>query len=144
MPDAEKPQLTEAPETHRSPEHPFKSPNFQSSLGFAWRGLALAFRQERNLRTHCVIAMLVLGAGLFFQVAAFEWVALTLCMTLMLAVELFNTAIEHLVDRLVQGQYNEAARNVKDISAAACLVTALGVAVAGAIVFIPHLQRRFN
>lgn len=122
-----------------SPQHPFKSKSFWHSLGYALSGLRLVLGSERNFRTHVLMSALVVGAGWYFQVTRMEWVALLLCMALMMAVEALNTSIEYLVDMLAGAEYNETAKRVKDISAGACLVTASGITIAGLLVFLPHL-----
>ena len=52
--------------------------------------------------------------------------------------ELFNTAIESLVD-LVSPEYDEMAGFAKDVAAGAVLVAAIAAAVIGAIIFTPYL-----
>ena len=59
-----------------------------------------------------------------------------------IAAELFNTAIEKLVD-LVSPQQHPVAGQVKDIAAGAVLVCAATAAIIGLIVFIPYLTRFF-
>jgi diacylglycerol kinase len=51
-------------------------------------------------------------------------------------VELINTAIEVLVDK-ISPEYDRQAGNIKDISAAAVLITALMALIIGLIIFIP-------
>lgn len=130
--------------TERNPAHPFKSPNFCSSLRYACRGLGQLIRQERNFQTHLVLAALALGAGWLLSLSRTEWVLLVLCMTLMLAVEALNTAVEYTVDRLMGDKQSPEAAVVKDVSAAACLITAVGVALAGVLIFLPHLRQRLE
>jgi len=65
-----------------------------------------------------------------------------LCSGVVIAAELFNTAIEKLVD-LVSPQQHPVAGQVKDIAAGAVLVCAATAAIIGLIVFIPYLTRFF-
>ena len=122
-----------------TPQHPFKSRSFLHSLSFALNGLRAVFQTERNFRSHLAIAVAVASAACVFQVSLPEWGVLIVCMTLMVTVEALNTAIEYLVDMLTGQEYNEKAKLVKDISAGACLMTAVGVALAGAVIFTPHI-----
>ena len=126
-----------------TPEHPFKSKSFWHSLGFACNGLKFAFHSERNLRTHTALTLMVLSAGCYYHISRWEWALLIMCIVIMVAVELLNTALEYLVDMLVDGQYNDYARLVKDIAAGACLTTAMGTAVIGALIFWPYLHGGF-
>ena len=67
-----------------------------------------------------------------------EWVAISICIALVLALEALNTALEYLTD-LVSPEYHPLAGKAKDAAAAAVLLVALGAIVVGLIVFIPHL-----
>jgi diacylglycerol kinase len=122
-----------------TPQHPFKSQSFVHSLGFALHGLRAVVSTERNFRTHIIMAVLVIAGGWYFQVRLVEWAVLILCMSLMMVIEALNTAIEYLVDMLAENRYNEKAKMVKDIAAGACLISAVGVAMAGFLIFWPYL-----
>jgi diacylglycerol kinase len=126
-----------------TPQHPFKSKSFIHSLGYACNGLKSALNSERNLRTHTALTIMVLAAGVYYRVSRWEWAILLLCITLMVAVELLNTALEYLVDMLVDGRHNHNAKMVKDIAAGACLITAIGTAITGFLIFLPYLQGGF-
>jgi diacylglycerol kinase len=125
-----------------TPQHPFKSRSFIHSLGYACDGLKSALGTERNLRTHTVLTILVVAAGLYFNINRWDWAILLLCITIMVAVELLNTALEYLVDMLVDGRHSYHAKQVKDIAAGACLVTATGTGVTGILIFLPYLLQK--
>jgi undecaprenol kinase/diacylglycerol kinase (ATP) len=55
-----------------------------------------------------------------------------------LSAEIFNTAIELLVD-YISMEKNDVARDIKDISAAAVLLISMGALVTGLVIFIPKL-----
>lgn len=125
------------------PQHPFKSRSFWHSLGYAMNGLQSTFRSERNFRTHTLMTVIVSVTGLYFQVQPIEWAILIFCMTLMMAVETLNTALEYLVDLWADGVFNEQAKLVKDIAAGACLITAVGVSLTGLMIFLPYIRDKF-
>lgn len=108
------------------------------SFGFAINGMVAAWREQLNLKIHSIMAMLVLMLGWQTGISKYEWYTVILCIGLVLAAELFNSAIEKWVD-LVQPQRNEMAGRIKDISAAAVLVVALAAAVIGVIIFFDKL-----
>jgi diacylglycerol kinase (ATP) len=108
------------------------------SFGFAINGMVVAWREQLNLKIHSAIAVLVLVFGWQVRISKYEWYAVILCIGMVLAAELFNSAIEKWVD-LVQPQKNETAGRIKDISAAAVLVVALAAAVVGGIIFFDKL-----
>lgn len=126
--------------TPSTPQHPFKSKSFLHSLGYALNGIKTVLQTERNFRTHTVLTILVIILGFYFHVKSLEWAVLILCISLMLVVESLNTAIEYLVDIWAEGIYSEKAKLVKDIAAGACLISAVGTAVTGIIIFFPYIQ----
>lgn len=103
----------------------------------AWRGLRVLLRQP-NARIHVVAALVVVGLSFYFEVSLGEWLALVLAMTLVIAAEALNTALEHVVD-IASPQWSELARDAKDVAAAAVLVCAAGAAIVGGLIFLPRL-----
>lgn len=126
-----------------SPEK-FKARNFAESVGFALNRIARLVKTERNFRIHLVIMGLVLSVGCYFQLKPTEWIILTVCIGLMLAVEALNTAIEATVDLMTGGIYHEMAKHAKDTAAGACLIMAFSVSIVGACVFLPHLWQKLQ
>jgi diacylglycerol kinase len=112
---------------------------FLRSFVHGFVGFAHAFRSEQNLRIHVVIAAVVIAAGFFFGLAAWEWVAVTFCIGLVIAAECMNTSLERLADR-ISLERHPLLKQAKDASAAAVLVLAMMSATVGLIVFVPHLR----
>ena len=100
----------------------------------AFRGLAYAWVSERNMAIHAAAAAAVVVLGCWLQVSWVDWCLLVLSMTLVLAAELVNTAIEYLA-RAITDDEDERIGQALDISSGAVLITALGAAVVGLIVF---------
>ncbi len=112
---------------------------FLRSFVFAWRGLSHLAASQRNFRLHLFLATpLVLAAAAWLGLAPWEWVALLLCIGLVLGLEAMNTALEILADR-VSREHDPQIALAKDAAAAAVLLAALVAAVVGLIVFLPHL-----
>ncbi len=109
-------------------------PSFAKSVGFAMRGLLAAAKGERNFRIQLCAFAAVVALGFLLRLTALEWVAVLVCSAMVLGAELFNTAIETVVD-LVSPDFNKLAGKAKDVSAAAVWVIALFAAVVGIIVF---------
>ena len=82
--------------------------------------------------------VVVIALGLLFGIKSWEWVVLILCITLVLAAEAFNTAIEFLTD-LVSPDYHPLAGKAKDTAAAAVLICAIGAATVGFLILGPYL-----
>lgn len=112
------------------------------SFGYAWKGIRSCVGKEQNLSFHLITTLIVIGAGIGFDITRYEWMVIFVCIGMVIAAELFNTAIERLVD-LVSPQQNPLAGQVKDIAAGAVLVCALAAIAVGIIVFVPYLTRIF-
>jgi len=87
------------------------------SFGYAWKGLRQCIGKEQNLSFHLITTIIVIGAGILFDITRTEWMIIILCIGMVVAAELFNTAIERLVD-LVSPERHPIAGQVKDIAAA--------------------------
>jgi diacylglycerol kinase len=113
--------------------------NFLRSVSNGFIGLTHAFGSEQILRIHGVIAFCVIAAAYFFALAPSEWIAVSLCIGLVISAECMNTALERLADR-VSLEKHPLIKQAKDCSSAAVLVTAMTSAVVGGIVFVPKIS----
>ncbi len=111
---------------------------FLKGFKFAFKGLYFAFKTQVNFRFHVVAALLVLFFGWFFDVSTTEWLWLMLAVSMVLAAELFNTAIESLTN-LISPQVNKKAGEAKDTAAAGVLITALFAFLTGIVIFLPKI-----
>ena len=68
------------------------------SFGYAWKGIRQCIGKEQNLSFHLITTIIVIGAGFLFDITRTEWMIIILCIGVVVAAELFNTAIERLVD----------------------------------------------
>lgn len=108
------------------------------SFAYALQGLVQLLRTQPNARTHLLATLLVCGAGVYFGLSRAEWLWITVAITLVWISEAFNTALEQLADVLHPEQHPGIGR-AKDMAAAAVLIAAVGAAVIGMLVFVPHL-----
>jgi diacylglycerol kinase len=106
-------------------------------FGYAFKGLKIVLHQQ-NFLIHLAIASLVIVAGFYTGVSFVEWCILILTISMVLAMETINTAIEKLVDFVSPGFHVQAGM-VKDLSAGAVLLTAVGAVIVGLIIFLPKL-----
>lgn len=109
------------------------------SFYHAFNGMALGFRQQRNLRIHTVLGLLVFALAFCWKVEPWQWIALSVAIGFVFFAEFVNTAIEHMVDIQANYRYHLSARYAKDTAAAAVLVAAITAVIVGAIVFLPRL-----
>ena len=83
---------------------------------------------------------MVVGLGTFLGLATAEWIDILLCITVVIALELVNTAVEACVD-LVTRETHPIARTAKDVAAGAVLVGVVGSVLIGAVIFVPRLYQ---
>jgi diacylglycerol kinase len=111
---------------------------FFAAFAFAWNGLKAAFLEEVNLKFHVGAALAAIAAGFYFKVTEAEWLAIILTIAIVILTELINTAIEGLVD-LVSPERNSLAGKVKDISAAAVLISAVAAVIVALVIFPKYI-----
>ena len=87
---------------------------------------------------HLVAAAAVIGVAAWLEVTAVQWGLLSLCIALVLTLELFNSSIESLA-RAIDRQHNENLRDALDIASGAVLVGSIGTAVVGMVILLPRL-----
>ncbi len=116
----------------------FSATSRLKSFHYAFNGLASAFRQEHNLWIHTLAAIAAITMGWILNISTGEWMVIILVIGGVFIAELFNSAIESLVD-IVSPELNKKAGMVKDMAAGAVLAAALAALVSGLIIFIPKL-----
>lgn len=107
-------------------------------LRYSFRGLIVAWQEEKNFRIQIVLGFLTLGLGWFLEISTVEWLFVVGVIGLVLAAEVFNTALEELCDKFKTDPDPHIAK-IKDLAAAAVLVTSSTAFVVGVIIFGPHL-----
>ncbi len=115
-----------------------KSKKLMNSFKYAIQGILSSFKTERNMKIHVFIMILVISAGIILKINKYEWIVCILCFAIVIGGELFNTAIETVVD-IVMPYKNEKAKLAKDVSAGAVLILAMGAVICGLIIFVPKI-----
>lgn len=117
---------------------PFLLAARRNSFKYAFEGIASFFREEHNARIHLAATIIVTGLSFIFSVTRMEAMALILVVGFVWVAELFNTAIEKVMD-FISAEKNERIKLIKDLSAAAVLIATLIAVITGCLVFIPKL-----
>lgn len=115
-----------------------KKNNLIKSFKYAFTGIFTSLKTERNLMIHTSIMTLVIICGIIFKITKYEWFTCIILFITVLSAELFNTAIEVTID-LISPEKHPLAKKAKDISAGAVLITAIGAAIIGLLIFIPKV-----
>ena len=114
-----------------------------NSFKYAIEGIISSFKTERNMKIHVLAMIIVIALGLFFKLNKVEWCFIIIAIASFISAELFNTAIETVVD-MVSPERNPKAKLAKDIAAGAVLVVAIGAAIIGFIIFGPQIINVFS
>ena len=114
-----------------------KNKSYAESFRHAFDGIKLIIKEERNMKIHIIMTILVILCAVIFNLTASEKaIVISLCFITM-AFELLNTAIENAVD-MYSPVFNMFAKRAKDLSAGAVLLVSIGSAIAGLIIFVPY------
>ncbi len=108
--------------------------SFGKSFYFAARGILYCARHERNFRIHLIAVLYVFYFSGFYDFSKAEYALLALVCAFVLVSELFNTAMEVVIDK-VSPKFNVFAMIGKDLAAGAVMVSALAAAVVGVMLF---------
>lgn len=109
-----------------------------NSFGFAARGILDLFQHHQNAQIHLGVSIIVVIFGFLLDISPIEWIALVVCMALVIALEGINSAIEYLTD-LVSPNHHPLAGKAKDIAAGAVLWAVMGAIIVGGIIFFPKI-----
>ncbi len=107
-------------------------------LKYAWAGLIVAFKQEKNFKIHLAFSMVVLLFSLFLQINKYEWLFVIIAIALVIITELINSVVERLIDYL-KPEKNLLAKEIKDMSAGFVLIAVIIAIIIGTIIFLPKI-----
>lgn len=116
---------------------------FLQSIRGAGEGLKHVFKNERNFRVQIAVAVVVLIAVWYFPLSRPEMLLVISLIFAVLVMEVLNTAMETFTD-LLKPRLHHYVKNVKDIMAGAVLLTSLGAAIVGLIIFLPRFIDLFR
>lgn len=100
-------------------------------------GLKTAFSNEAAFRSIVYLNIILIPIALLLPVTAVEKTLLILVCLLSLIIELFNSAIEAIVDR-ISLEYNELSKNAKDLGSAAQFIGLWTILMVWGIILISH------
>lgn len=123
--------------------HLFRFNGFWQSVGVATVGIIYLFRYHRNMRIMFMMGVASFLAGLLLRLNAIELVALCITITVVFIAEIFNTAIEILMNILTT-RYHLKIKLVKDIAAAVALLACLNAVAVGYILFARKICQGLN
>lgn len=113
------------------------------SFGYAWEGITTLFGSETNAKIHLCAATAVIAAGFIFNLAAWEWCAISFAIGGVFMAEAFNTALEKICDK-VSPDRDPLIKIAKDVAAGAVLLFVISAVIVGLIIFIPKIYNLFT
>jgi diacylglycerol kinase len=111
-----------------------------SAFRYALQGFAHTIKTQRSMRIHLCAAALVAVVGILVRLERLEWAIIAICVGLVLASELINTALEAIVD-IASPEFHPKAKIAKDAAAAAVFVFAVVSVIVGLLVLVTALDR---
>jgi diacylglycerol kinase (ATP) len=108
------------------------------SFRYAFNGIYKFFLHEPNAVLHFIATIAVFAGIFYFNIQRSEIVVLVLATGFVWVAEIFNTAIERIMD-VISPEWRSETGLIKDLSAGAVLLSALTAAITGAIIFIPKI-----
>lgn len=109
------------------------------SFNYAIEGIIYAIRTQRNMRFHLIVAAFILIFSLFFDLSKAEMLILFFTITLVIVLELVNTAIEATID-VTANYYHPLAKIAKNVAAGAVLISAINALAVGYLLFFDKLR----
>ncbi len=109
------------------------------SFRYAFSGLRVLVREEHNARIHLFATVCVIVMGVLFRISCTEWVAVALAIGLVFGMEAVNSAVENICD-FVCPERDARIKKIKDLAAAAVLLSAIAALAVGLFIFIPKIM----
>lgn len=119
------------------PPESFKPTTWFAKFGCAFRGVwvGIASYGAASFAVHLPVMAAVLAAGVWLGVSWAEWYVLLLCVTVVLAAEMFNSSIEALAGAITE-EYDPHIRDALDVASGAVFVTVIGAAIIGVLILL--------
>ena len=114
-----------------------------ASFGFAFKGLTTLSKEERNARIHLIATALVIIAGVYFNLSLIEWSLIVFAIGLVIIVETINTVVENIMD-YQSLEKNPKIGKIKDLAAAAVLLSAIVAIIIACFIFGPKIGELFG
>ncbi|OGC52047.1 hypothetical protein A2982_00195 [candidate division WWE3 bacterium RIFCSPLOWO2_01_FULL_39_13] len=105
----------------------------------AFNGILLAFKTQPNFRFHMLFFILATLLGIVYQITVYEYLAILVISTIVMAMEMVNTAVEAIGDEISGGKFDKLIGVAKDVSAGGVLIAAIGSILIGFFIFFPKI-----
>jgi diacylglycerol kinase (ATP) len=107
-----------------------------NALGYSRDGLKAAWQHEAAFREEVLLALVAVPLGLWLGKTGLEKAILAASVLMVLVVELLNSAVEAVVDR-VSAERHDLSKRAKDLGSAAVLISLAATGLIWALVLWP-------
>lgn len=108
------------------------------AFDYAFQGLFAFVKNDSNGKLECCFAIIAIATGFILHISSTEWIAVLLCIGIVISLEMINASIEKLCD-MVEPAFHPAIKTIKDIAAGAVLLSAVVSLIIGLIIFVPKI-----
>lgn len=102
------------------------------------KGLVYVWQNEQNFRIQVAIAIVVYIAMAIFDISLGEAIILSMLIIFVLVLEVANSIIEKVVD-ILKPRIHTYVQVIKDMMAAAVLISSVGATIIALLIFVPHI-----
>ena len=127
---------------YSEPATEYKKHSFFGGFKYAFRGIVESIQDENNLLVQFSASMLVITFAVFLRCTFAEWAILVITCFLVVCLEMVNTSIENLCDKITL-EKDDKIRKVKDIAAGAVLMMSICSVIVAGVIFIPKIPVLF-
>lgn len=104
---------------------------FSNAIG----GVVYAFKTQRHMRVHLYTVVVIILIGFFMDLRLREMIVLLFMISFVVVAEMFNSAIEAVVD-IAEPKYHPLAKFAKDMAAGGVLITTMTAIVVALLLFV--------
>lgn len=112
------------------------------AFGYSKKGLIAAYQHERAFKEETFLLILSIILAISLNISLIERFALVAVVIFMMIIELLNSAIEAVVDR-IGSEHHELSGRAKDMGSAAVLLTSLLVCLTWGYILIKYILSFF-
>jgi diacylglycerol kinase len=109
------------------------------SLGYALKGLSIAWKEEFNFRIELFCGLLALALAFYLDVSHLEFIVILFMIGFVLSAEALNTALEEFCD-MARPSPDPHVAKIKDLAAAAVFIASVTALLVGSFIFVPYLM----
>jgi diacylglycerol kinase (ATP) len=112
--------------------------NRLKSVGYAFKGMLILIKTEASIKIQLFIAIVVTGAGFYFEISKTEWLVQITIIGLVMSIEGINTAIEYIADFIHPDQHPKIGL-IKDVAAGAVFIASIVAVIIAGIIYLPKI-----